>query len=77
MEDVGPILMHMDALHLKAMDIAPCMGTLVDDKAALSSLTCFAGKEGTKEAGTYNQVVVVSLLSHVRWHFFVVQSTPL
>ena len=65
-EDVCPVLMHVDALHLHTVDVASRMAALVNDEAAFPRLARFAGKEGTKKACAYNQIVVFSLLSHVR-----------
>ena len=58
MEDMGAILMHMDALDLLAIDIPAQMGPLLDDQALLSVPVGEMGERGAEQAGADNQIVI-------------------
>ena len=57
-EDVGAILVDVDAFHILAIDIAAEVWALVDDKAAGTSLMGEVGEGGTEEAGAHDEVIV-------------------
>ena len=57
-EDVGAILVDVDALHILAIDVAAEVRALVDDKATGASLMGEVGEGGTEEAGAHDEVVV-------------------
>lgn len=58
MEDMGTILMHMNAFYILTIDIATKLWPLVDDEASLALLFGKIGKGRTEKAGANNQIVV-------------------
>jgi len=58
-EDVGPILMYIDALHLFTIDVSSEVRTPVYDQTGLSGLPGTIGKCGTEQARAHNQVIVL------------------
>ena len=59
MEDVGTILMDVDAFDILAIDIAAQVRAFVYDEAFLALLPGLMGESGTKQAGTNNEIIVV------------------
>jgi hypothetical protein len=59
MEDMGAVLVYMDALHQLAVDIAPRMGAFVYHQAAQAGLGGFMGKDAAIEARPHNQVIIL------------------
>ena len=57
-EDVGAILMDMDALDILAIDISTQMRTLVDDQTALTLLFGQMGERATIQASSNYQIIV-------------------
>ena len=57
-EDMGTILVDVNAFDVLAIDIAAEMGAFVDNEAGLACLTGFVGEGGAKEAGTNNKIIV-------------------
>jgi hypothetical protein len=64
MEDMGAILMDIDTLDVLTIDITTQMVALVDDQTLLAVKTGHAGKSGTIDAGSNNQIVVTFLHIH-------------
>ena len=58
MKDMGTIFMDVDVFHQLTIDIAAQVGTLVDDQAPLVMPASHAGKGGSEQAGTDNQIVI-------------------
>jgi hypothetical protein len=58
MEDMRAVLMHIYSLNLLAIDIASCMGALVNHEASLPLLLGKMGECGAEESGAYYQIVV-------------------
>ena len=57
-ENVGPVLVHMDPFHFLAVDIAAQMGALLDHQAGLACLPRLVGEGGAEEARTDDQIVI-------------------
>jgi hypothetical protein len=55
MEDMCPVLMHIDALDVLTIDVAAEVWTLVDDQAPLALAVGFIGVRATIDTGAYNQ----------------------
>ena len=58
-QDVRSILMHIDASHLLAMDIAACVLPALHHQTALACLGGQMGKGGSHQSGAYNQIVIL------------------
>lgn len=58
MEDVGSILMNVNALHIFAIDISTQMRAFVNYKAFLSLFSRFVSKCCSKEARTNYEIIV-------------------
>ena len=52
MENVGPVLVHLDAVDFLGVDVTGDVVALFDDLNALPPLGGFVGKGGAEEAGT-------------------------
>ena len=59
MEDVGTILMDVDAFDILAIDIAAQMWAFVYDEAFLALFPGLMGESSAKQAGTNNEIIVV------------------
>ena len=59
MEDVGTILMDVDAFDILAIDIAAQVWTFVYDEAFLALFPGLVSESGAKQAGTNNEIIVV------------------
>ena len=64
MENVCTVLMHVDPLHILAVDITTEMRTYVNHQAAFTLFLCLVCVCGAVDAGTYNQQVVFLLSIH-------------
>ena len=62
MEDVCSVLMHIDTLHLSAMDIATRMLTSLYHQTTLACQASQMSKSGAHQSRTYYQIVIS--LSH-------------
>ena len=58
MEDMGTVLMHVDAFHVLAVNIATQMSPLVDDETTLTGLLCPVGKRSPEQPGPNNKIIV-------------------
>ena len=67
MEDMGTVLVHIDARHLLAIDIATQVGAFVYDQATPAGLAGPVGKSGAIQSGTDDEVI--PLLHILRWIF--------
>ena len=59
-EDMGTVLVYVDAFYLLAIDIAAQMRTLIYHQTSLASLFCPVCKSGSKETRSYYQIIVFS-----------------
>lgn len=59
MEDMGTILVHVNAFNIFTINIPTELGTLVDDKAFLPVFMSEISEGRTEEAGTDDEVIVV------------------
>ena len=64
MEDMGAVLMHMDALDLLAKDVPAQMRALFDDKAAFPVPVGEMSERSTEQAGTDNQIIIFPRGTH-------------
>ena len=58
-EDMGAVLVDVDAVDLLGIDIAGDMIALVDDEALLACLLCFVREHGTGETSADDEVIVL------------------
>ena len=61
-EDMGTVLVDVNAFDVLAIDIAAEMGAFVYDEAGLACLTGFVGEGSAEEAGAYYQIIVIHSL---------------
>ena len=59
MENMGPILVHMDALNVLRIHVSANLGSFVNNQHALSSLPCFVSKNCAKETGTDDKIIIM------------------
>ena len=59
MEDVRPVFMHVDALDLLGVNVACNMVATVDDQAFLASLGGLVRKNGARESGADDQIIIL------------------
>lgn len=58
MENMGPILVHMDALNVFRIHVSTNLRTFVYNKHALSSPLCFMGKNRAEESGADDKIII-------------------
>lgn len=66
MEDVRPVLVHVDSLDILAVDIASGVRPLVDDKTPLPPLRGKMRKRGAEQPGTHYQIVIFHIRKILR-----------
>lgn len=57
-EDMGTVLVDVNAFDVLAIDVTAEVGAFVYDEAGFASLTGFVGEGGAEEAGAYYEVIV-------------------
>ena len=65
MEDMCPILMHIDTLNVLTIDVAAQMRTLVYHQTLLTHLLCPIGKRSAEQSGTHYQIIVFHFFHHL------------
>ena len=64
MEDMCPVDMDLDSLHVFGIDVACDIGTLINDKDLLSGLRRFPGKHRAVQSRADNQIIIHDLSLH-------------
>lgn len=67
MENMGPILVHMDALNVLRIHVSANLGTFVNNQHAPSSPLCFMGKNRAKETGADDKIIIMVHLLTYLW----------
>ena len=57
-EDVRSVFVHVDAIHILAIEVSTQVRTFVYDQASFAFLSLFPCKAGTVESGPYYQIIV-------------------
>lgn len=58
MENMGAVLVNLNAFNLFRIDVAGDVATFFYDETALAALRGFVSKYSTEQAGTDNQIIV-------------------
>ena len=64
MENVCPVFVYVDSLHLLAVKISSQIGTFVNDQTTLARPSGQMRKGGTHQSRTHNQIIILFLALH-------------